>query len=199
MKLANSANLRNLALALVVSGLAACSGETESTIVQYMPHMANTPALKAQRGYDGFANGASVLMPPAGTIPRGYKPYRLQSAEEAEQKLTNPIAVTREALLRGQKMYGVYCTACHGAKGLGDGSVVPPFPIPKSLQSEQVRKWKDGHLFHVITAGQAVMPGYAQQVSVEDRWAIIHYVRALQRAENPSAEDLATYKSKKVN
>lgn len=190
---------RNLAALVGVLALAACTGETEKTIIQYAPHMANTPALKPQRGYDGFANGASVLMPPAGTIPRGFKPYRMQSAEEAATKLTNPLPITRENLLWGQNRYMTYCLPCHGTTGHGDGPVVPPFPIPKTLHSEQMRTWKDGHLFHVITAGQAVMPSYAQQISERDRWAIIHYVRALQRAENPSAQDVAAFKAKKVN
>ena len=179
--------------------LIGCSGETEKTIFQYMPHMANTPILKPQRGYSGFANGASVLVPPENTIPRGFKPYRMESADEAELKLVNPLPLTREVLLEGQKRYNINCYPCHGSKGLGDGPVVPPYPIPKSLHSEQMRKWKDGHLFHVITKGQAVMPNYAQQISERDRWAIVHYVRALQRAENPSAADVAVYKSKKEN
>jgi cytochrome c553 len=176
-----------------------CGRETEHTIIQYAPHMANTPVLKPQRGYEGFANGASVLVPPEGTIPRGFKPYRIESAEEAEQKLVNPLPITREVLLEGQKRYQISCYPCHGERGLGDGPVVPPYPIPKTLHSEQMRKWKDGHIFHVITKGQAVMPNYAQQISEKDRWAIVHYVRALQRAENPSAADVAVYKSKKVN
>ncbi|MGZ3705530.1 MAG: c-type cytochrome, partial [Bdellovibrionota bacterium] len=84
--------------------------------------------------------------------------------------------------------------ACHGERGLGDGPIVNPFPIPKSLQSDDMLKWKDGHLFYVITKGQGVMPSYAQQIQPKDRWAVIHYVRALQRAEHPTNEDLSALK-----
>jgi mono/diheme cytochrome c family protein len=55
-------------------------------------------------------------------------------------------------------------------------------------------RWGDGHIFHVITKGQGVMPSYAQQVQPEDRWAVIHYIRALQRAQNPTDEDVRELK-----
>lgn len=179
--------------------LSGCGSQTETPVLQYMPHMSTTPILKPQRGYDGFGNGAAALVPPAGTIPRGFQPYRMPSAEEAEKNLVNPLPVTKEVLERGKKFYGIYCYACHGTMGLGDGPVVPPFPIPKSLQTPQMLAWKDGHLFHVITKGQGVMPSYAEQISVNDRWAIIRYVRALQRAEHPSAADVKAFKERKGN
>lgn len=171
-----------------------CSQTTEKTIIQYMPHMANTPNLKALKGYDGFGNGASVLMPPEHAVARGHRPYRIETVEEAEKKLVNPLPRTRVVLERGQKIFNTYCITCHGERGYGDGPVVNPFPIPKSLQSDQMLKWNDGHLFHVITKGQGVMPSYAQQVQPEDRWAVIHYVRALQRAEHPTEEDVRALK-----
>lgn len=174
--------------------LSSCSKTTESTVWQYLPHMSNTPILKSQRGYDGLGNGASVMVPPENTIARGHKPYRIESVEEAEAKLVNPLPHDKATIARGQKLYNIYCIACHGPRGHGDGPVVDPYPIPKSLQSESMLKWKDGHLFHVITKGQGVMPSYAQQVQVEDRWAIIHYVRVLQRADHPTEQDLIELK-----
>lgn len=190
-------NFRPISLALVAfTALSACTRQTETTVMQFMPHMANTPVLKAQRGYDGFGNGASVLMPPEHTIARGHKPYRLEDAEEAGARLVNPLALTRASLERGQKIYNIYCMACHGDRGHGDGPIVNPYPIPKSLHSDDMRRWKDGHLFHVITKGQGIMPSYAQQVAPEDRWAVINYVRALQRAENPTEEDLRELKKR---
>lgn len=171
----------------------ACSRQTENPVWQFMPHMATTPNLKAMKGYDGFGNGSGMLLPPEGTVARGHKPYRMASVEEAEQKLENPLKRTKENLVRGQKLYDTYCITCHGIRGYGDGPVVDPFPIPKSLQSDSMLKWRDGHLYHVITKGQGVMPSYAQQVQPEDRWAIIHYIRVLQRAEHPTDEDLREF------
>lgn len=182
-------------LLLAAMTLASCSETTEKTIIQYMPHMSNTPILKAQRGYDGFANGASVLVPPENTISRGHKPYRIQTPEEAEAQLTNPLPTDHATVMRGQKIYNTYCIACHGPRGHGDGPVVNPYPIPKSLQSEAMLKWKDGHIFHVITKGQGVMPSYAQQIQPEDRWAVIRYIRVLQRADHPTDEDIRELKN----
>ncbi len=184
-------------LFLLTSLLFACSSR-ESTIIQYMPHMANTPILKAQKGYDGFGNGASVLMPPEHTVARGHKPYRMESAEAAGAQLQNPLPKNLEVVQRGQAVYNNYCLTCHGPRGYGDGPVVNPFPIPKSLQSENMLLWKDGHLFHIITKGQGVMPSYAQQIQPEDRWAVIHYLRVLQRAEHPTEEDVRELKKQKA-
>lgn len=191
-------SLRHVSVVFGLASLAlvGCSRQTEKTIIQYMPHMSTTPILKAQRGYDGLGNGTSMIVPPDNTIPIGRKPYRIETVEEAEAKLVNPLPRTRVVLERGQKIFNTYCITCHGPRGYGDGPVVNPFPIPKSLQSDNMLKWKDGHLFHVITKGQGVMPSYAQQVQPMDRWAVIHYVRALQRAEHPTDEDVNALKKR---
>ncbi len=176
----------------------ACSGETETPIMQYMPHMSNTPVLKAQRGYAGRSDGSSMIMPPEGTIPRGFKPYKIRTDVEAGRRLVNPLPITKEVLRRGQNRYETYCLVCHGEKGYGDGPVVPPFPTPKSLQSNKIRTRKDGYIYHVITKGSATMPSYATQISRKDRWAIIHYLRVLQRSEHPRKSDIKQYQQKKV-
>ncbi len=183
-------------LAILVLVFTGCSMQTETPVMQYMPHMSNTAILKSQKGYDGLGNGASVMMPPEHTIARGHKPYRIETPEEADSKLRNPLPLSRSSLDRGQKVYNIYCITCHGPRGLGDGPVVNPYPIPKSLHSPDMLRWGDGHLFHVITMGQGVMPSYAQQIQPQDRWAVIHYVRALQRAQNPSAEDVRELKKR---
>lgn len=179
--------------ALMFAALTACS-KTEKPVMQYMPHMATTPILKAQRGYNGHANGAAMMVPPEGTLPRGFKRYHYETPEEAERALRNPLAMTRANLENGRRAYGIYCMVCHGERGHGDGPVVNPYPIPKSLQSEAMLRWGDGHLFHVITKGQGVMPSYATQIQAKDRWAIILYVRALQRADHPTEDDLREFR-----
>lgn len=176
--------------------LSSCSKGSETTIMQYMPHMANTPLLKAMKGYDGFGNGSSMLVPPDHTVSQGHRPYHIETVEEAERVLVNPLQKDIARLERGKKIFNTYCITCHGEKGYGDGPVVNPFPIPKSLQSDDMLKWKDGRLFHVITKGQGVMPSYAQQIQPMDRWAVILYVRALQRAEHPTDEDVRAFKKR---
>ena len=63
-------------------------------------------------------------------------------------------------------------------------------PRPPSLQSEKIRDYKDGQIFHIISMGQNTMPSYAEKLNPEERWQVIHYIRALYRAKHPSAEDL---------
>lgn len=179
--------------------LVACGADGDKTPIQYVPHMSTTSVLKSQRGYEeGTGKGSSMLVPPEGSVAIGFYPYQIKTPEEAGRKLKNPLPFTEKVLARGQNRYETYCAVCHGTMGLGDGPVVPPYPIPKSLQTEQARNFKDGHIFHVITKGQAVMPAYASQIPVKDRWAIIHYVRVLQRAGNPSRTDLEEFEKRKV-
>lgn len=184
-KLANS--FYKLALAGVIFSLAACNN-SQKTAWEYMPDMMDSPSVKAQE--------EPMRTPPKGTVPVGYTPYKYTTdqAEEAGTNLKNPLPVTMEVLARGQKAYDTYCVACHGPMGKGDGTIVPKFPMPPSLHSEKVRNWSDGRIFHLITVGQNLMPSYASQITVKDRWAIIEYVRAMQRSVNPSSEDVEALK-----
>lgn len=160
-----------------------------------MLDMYDQPALKAQKYAPNLPHHRAMLDPPEGTIPRDYAPYPYkEDPEGAGKNLKNPLPVTQEILAAGQKNYNVHCFVCHGVKGLGDGPVIPSFPKPPSLQSEKIRNWPDGRVFHVITMGQNLMPSYAAQVPGPRRWAIIHYIRAMQRAEQPSPEDIEAYK-----
>jgi mono/diheme cytochrome c family protein len=130
--------------------------------------------------------------PVPGTVPRGFTPYRYEAKDSllAQSELENPLPRTSEVLGRGQRVFMTYCVVCHGPKGDGQGYIVPKFPMPPSLLSQKVSEWRDGRIYHVITRGQNLMPSYASQILPEDRWAVIHYVRALERAANPSPEDL---------
>ncbi len=122
----------------------------------------------------------------------------LAAARQAGELLDNPVELTEEALLRGQDRYNIFCIVCHGPKGQADGSAtgtnpvtqVPRFPAPPSLHTEQAQGYADGSIYHIITMGTGKMPSYADKLTEEDRWKVIHYVRALQRAMNPRPEDL---------
>lgn len=150
--------------------------------------MMDQHSVKAQKEETFFADGRGMRTPPEGTIPRGYQGYPYKKEDDATKvgtQFSNPLPKTPEVLARGKKIYDTYCIVCHGPKGKSDGYVVPKFPMPPSLHSEKVRKWPDGSIFHVISAGQNLMPSYAIQIEAMDRWAVIHYVRALQTAVNP--------------
>jgi mono/diheme cytochrome c family protein len=94
---------------------------------------------------------------------------------------TFPFPVTAEVVRRGQERYQIYCSMCHGATGAGDGMVVRRgFKQPPSYYTEDLRNAPVGHFFDVMTNGWGSMPDYAQQIPVQDRWAIVSYIRALQ-------------------
>jgi mono/diheme cytochrome c family protein len=176
---------------LVVLLAAGCSDKQKPTL-EYMPDMSYGPRLGAQHE-DPLRPGEPVMRDPVpGTVPRDYTPYRYAQADtaQAQAELSNPLPRTAEVLGRGQRVYMTYCVVCHGEKGDGQGYIVPKFPMPPSLYSDKVRNWNDGRIFHVITRGQNLMPSYASQVLPEDRWAAIHFVRALQRAAHPDSQDV---------
>lgn len=172
-------------LFLAVTG---CGTHSKNNFI-YMPDMVWSPSIKAQEE-------GSMRPPVKGTVPRDFQSYPAAYIQDPElsRELKNPLRTTQQTLTRGQAMYNTYCIVCHGPAGEGDGTIVPKFPRPPTLQSDKVRTWPDGRIYHVISAGQNLMPSYASQVAPADRWAIIHYIRALQKSKKPSAEDLKAAK-----
>ncbi|MFN7132978.1 MAG: c-type cytochrome, partial [Myxococcales bacterium] len=140
--------------------------------------------------YDAFApnpvtrDGKTLMPPPKGSIARGQQVLHYgpgpDEAARAGRELSNPVPRSEAALARGGDVYASMCSHCHGPGGLGDGKVIPAFPTPPSLLAEHAKALPDGHLFHVISRGQGVMPAHAAQVQPEDRWKVIHYLRSLQ-------------------
>jgi mono/diheme cytochrome c family protein len=101
---------------------------------------------------------------------------------------TFPFPVTSEVVARGQERYQIFCSACHGDVGYGDGMIVRRgYRRPQSFHTDQLRGAPVGHFFDVMTNGWGAMPSYAPQVPVRDRWAIVAYIRALQLSQNPQA------------
>jgi mono/diheme cytochrome c family protein len=98
---------------------------------------------------------------------------------------------TIESLRRGRERYDVYCAPCHSVSGDGDGMVVRRgFPPPLSLDSAPMRAATDAHLFDVITNGHGVMYAFADRIGPADRWAIVGYLRALQRSQHAAIGDV---------
>ncbi len=177
---------------LVLSG---CDGKRETREILLMPDMHFSPAVKAQEP-DPVNEGGKMRTPPEGTIPVGFHPYTItnEEADTLAMQNENPLPLSIETLRTGRKYFNIYCTPCHGATGMGDGTVVRALaglPQPPSLYSDKIiDEWTDGRIFHVITVGQGNMPAYNTRLTPEKRWAVVHYVRALGRAANPTEEDL---------
>ncbi len=150
------------------------------------------------QGYNPlFEDKAAMRKPVTGTVARG----QLRADSELYEGRTSdgeyveqvPISVDREVLERGQKQYEVYCAPCHGKSGDGNGIIMRGdygYTPANTYHSDRLREVTDGYLYDVITNGVRNMPAYAQQIAVRDRWAIVTYIRALQRSQNAEAATL---------
>lgn len=143
-----------------------------------------------------FEDSASVRAPVDGTVAQGW----LRSADEHffygvegdSFATTFPYEVTRAVLERGQERYNVYCAPCHGYTGDGQGMVVQRgfARYPSSFHAERLRAATPGYFYDVITNGYGLMYAYDGRLHPEDRWAVVAYIRALQRSQNATLEDV---------
>lgn len=160
---------------------------------EFIPQMAHAPRYNAFAPNPNFPNGATLQQPELGTIPRGLMPLDYaatpQDTLRAGEELHSPVAPgNQRARERGVFVFASFCAVCHGAGGAGNGPVAQRgYPPPPSLLAEHAQKMKDGQLFHILTYGQNNMPSYASQLSRDDRWNVILYVRTLQAAALPTS------------
>jgi mono/diheme cytochrome c family protein len=141
-----------------------------------------------------FADGFGMRKPVNGTVARGLMPYPYLGQIEPKEVLTNPLLPTQEVIALGKKKFLTFCSPCHGNTADGDSRLRGQFPNPPTLHTDKIRQYPDGRIYHIITIGQNSMPSYASQISREERWAIINYLRVLQRAKNANPEDLTAIK-----
>ncbi len=177
-------------LLLAGVGLGGCRVDREPAYewLPWLNSMEFSSAAETNTKNANFKNGLTMQVPPAGTIPRGFKPlhYTAAEAERAGGDLKNPLEATPENLARGKERFGVFCSPCHGPVGAGDGLVVKrnvgfgSFPINNPLAGPGT--WPDGKVFHMISFGRGNMPSYATQIPQEDRWRIVLHLRELQKA-----------------
>lgn len=134
----------------------------------------------------------NMRLPAPNTVSRnssGYLPYRLgkDSLAFAAASLVSPLDTTAAAskaiLADGKILYETYCDHCHGAKGEGDGKVADKYAGVANLKGDAIKGVSEGHIFHVITMGKGLMQPHGSQVTVDERWKIARYVKALQAAK----------------
>ena len=167
--------------------------------IEIFPDMVRQPKLRPQTTDKFFKDGLSSQPIVPGTIARGV-PYEDTPVNTGKVPGTTnwvatiPIPVTTELMARGRERYTINCSPCHGHQGDGKGITTKfGMTVIGDLHDAMVRKviqQTDGELFNTISYGKTLMSGYAANISIQDRWAIIAYVRALQRSRLASLDDV---------
>jgi mono/diheme cytochrome c family protein len=156
--------------------------------------MHNQPKFKPLRASEFFLDGRSARPLVPGTVDRGQireDPAYVTGLENSQPVLTLPFPVTRQVLERGRERFNIYCMPCHGELADGNGLVAQRgYLHPPSFHDDRLRQAAVGHFFDVITNGLGGMPDYSQQVTVDDRWKIIAYIRALQLSQHSPLSDV---------
>lgn len=163
--------------------------------------MYDQPRYEPLEASDFFDDGKAARHPVPGTIAGGQlwltdAYFTGRSDEEFvesfpdDPRTKEPFRLTLEQLQRGRERYDIFCSACHGWTGYGNGMVVQRgFPQPPSLHNAEIRDKPNGHYFEVISQGLRDMPAYRSSIQAGDRWAIIAYVRALQTSQHLPLDD----------
>ncbi len=153
----------------------------------------------AQEKNDFFADHFGMRTKVEGTVARGFVPYPYIGQTNPTETLANPLLPTKEVLKLGQRKFLTFCSPCHGNYADGDSRLRGQFPNPPTLHSTRAREFNDGMIYHIITNGQNAMPSYASQISRDERWAIVNYVRVLQRAKNAKDSDIEQIQKGLIN
>jgi cbb3-type cytochrome c oxidase subunit III len=188
--------------------------------IEVFPDMVRQPKVRAQAPFGFFSDDRGARPPVNGTVPIGYempKPQTIATPAAAVPipdvhprlgfsvgtdyydtgKMGDrwgtgiPVSVTPQFIERGRERFNITCAMCHGATGAGDG-ITKQYGLTTvvTLLDERIRKMADGEIFNTITNGKNTMLAYGPNIMVADRWAIICYLRALQRSQNATAADV---------
>jgi len=186
-----------LVIASASSTIAGCRGQTSAEPpIHPLRNMFDQDRYDPQAASAFFADGRTMRAPVANTVPR----ERVVDPEVGQGRLADdsgytlqiPTSVVEQAggmeklVTRGHERYDVYCTPCHDGTGAGKGMVIERGqfnPAPPTFHQSRLQQMPDGQLFATISNGVRMMPAYAPQIPVQDRWAIVSYVRALQLSQ----------------
>ena len=189
------------ALAFIVVAVVSLAGfrgctSTRSPI-ELFDDMVRQPKYKAQGRSAFFADGRTDRPIPANTVARGDLQvddhrYRGKKADGSFARgFPAALPVTHELMARGQERYTIYCAPCHGAVGDGQGiTKAYGMTATPTYHDDRLRQMAEGELFNTITNGKNTMMPYADKLPADDRWAVIAYLRALQRAQNGRIDDV---------
>jgi mono/diheme cytochrome c family protein len=150
--------------------------------------MDNQPKVRPQAASAFFYNGAGMREPVPGTVAIGGlkedPAFFTGKGADGQFVATVPVAVDERVVDRGRQRYAIYCQPCHDPRGDGKGILFQRGNVPTaSFHQEKILKYPDGQIFDVITNGQGLMASYRWPIPPADRWAIVAYVRQLQREQ----------------
>ena len=189
-------------LTMGLLAMVSCNNVPGSPGWEYMPDMYRSSSYETNSMNPVFADSLTNRKPVRGTISQGWVansdftvfkvpyPYKNDSAgyEDAGKYLKNPYPANDSIVAIGKERFEKYCIHCHGATGMGDGSVVkngnfPPPPAYNGL----LKNLPEGKMFHTLEYGKNLMGSHASQLTVQERWMIIRYVQTLQKLGAPEA------------
>ncbi len=175
-------------------GLTGCArGCTSSRPpIHLNPSMDDQPKVLAQTASPFFYDGSSMRQPVPGTIPIGGlkedAAFFTGKGADGQFVAANAVTVNEAVVERGRQRYAIYCAPCHDARGEGKGILFQRGNVPTaSFHQEKILKYPDGQIFDVITNGFGLMSGYRWPIPPADRWAIVAYVRELERKRQGTA------------
>lgn len=171
---------RGVLLAVLVS---LCACERVVGLLD-LERMQDQQKVEPYEGSPVFADGRGMRVPPKGTVPRERvlgPPELTTGIGPGGEVAAVPIEVDRELLMRGRDRFERFCAACHGVLGTGNPAIVENAALrpPPSLHEPRIRGQRPGRIFSTITLGFGLMPAYAAELSVADRWAVVAYLPVL--------------------
>jgi mono/diheme cytochrome c family protein len=175
--------------------LSACTGIQRDPPILIWWDMKRQPKFRTEGETGLFADGRNTRTPPEDTVAQGYlfDESAYNTGMEGSMYVgKSPVPVTAAELHQGQMRFNTYCSPCHDRTGGGKGIVPEHAPQwqPANLTDDRIVEMADGDIFNVVTNGRRTMPPYKYQVVTSDRWAIIAYVRVLQRAAHGTIADV---------
>lgn len=176
--------------ACIVAGIGTYTGIKLFPVFIPMRYMLNQPRVDPQQESRFFKDGFGMRLPVAGTVALGHIPYIIKDPKSADG-LVNPLPRTDVVLKAGKQNFANYCSVCHGILGDGKASLTAAYQAkPANLDAQTFREYTDGLIYHTIVMGKNTMKPYAADLTPDERWAVVHYVRVLQRAYDAKDEDL---------
>lgn len=174
--------------------------KSEKPPIMPQQNMAFQDRFNAQEENAFFEDGRSMRMPVEGTVAQGKRrddgKYYYGTDDSGNYVETIPAELTSDLLYRGKDRYDIFCSVCHGGTGDGRGIIMTGqygyVPAP-TFHSDRIRGLPDGEIYSAIANGVRNMPSYASQIPVEDRWAIVAYVRALQESQYVPEPEMESY------